>query len=122
MSNGGRIRHHERRYLSDPKNTILFVGYQAVGTLGRQILDGAEVVHLFGEEVMVRCQKKSITAYSAHADQPRLLAWLEPRKATLKRVFVVQGEEGSSEVLAEKIKSDLGVEAYVPKKAESIEI
>lgn len=122
MSNGGRIRHHERRYLPDPKSTILFVGYQAVGTLGRAILEGAKVVHILGDEVAVHCQIRTITAYSAHADQPRLLAWLKPRSATLKKVFVVQGEEGSSEVLAEKIKSDLSVEAHVPQKGEEIEI
>ncbi len=122
MSNGGRIRHHERRYLSDPKSIILFVGYQAVGTLGRAILEGAKVVHMFGEEVAVRCEIRTISAYSAHADQPRLLAWLRPREKELKRVFVVQGEEGSSEVLAGKIKSDLSVDSYVPKSKEEVVI
>ena len=122
MSNGGRIRHHERRYLSDPKSTILFVGYQAVGTLGRAILEGAKTVHIFGEEVSVRCQIRTITAYSAHADQPRLLAWLKPRSETLKKVFVVQGEEGSSEIFAAKVKEELAVDSYVPQKAEEIVI
>lgn len=122
MSNGGRIRHHERRYLPDPKSTILFVGYQAVGTLGRAILEGAKSVHIFGEEVFVHCHIRTITAYSAHADQPRLLAWLKPREKSLKKVFVVQGEEGSSEVLAEKIKTELEVDSYVPKKGEEIVI
>lgn len=122
MSNGGRIRHHERRYLSDPKSTILFVGYQAVGTLGRAILEGAKTVRIFGEEVPVRCQIRTITAYSAHADQPRLLAWLKPRSETLKKVFVVQGEEGSSEVLAAKIRDELAIGSHVPKKNEEIVI
>ena len=122
MSNGGRIRHHERRYLSDPKSTILFVGYQAVGTLGRAILEGAKTVHIFGEEVAVRCQIRTITAYSAHADQPRLLAWLKPRSETLKKVFVVQGEEGSSEILAAKIRDELAISSHVPKKNEEVVI
>lgn len=122
MSNGGRIRHHERRYLPDPKSTILFVGYQAVGTPGRAILDGAKSIRLFGEDVPVHCQIRSITAYSAHADQPRLLAWLEPRKDSLKKVFVVQGEEGSSEVLAAKIKDTMAVDSYVPKSKEEVVI
>jgi metallo-beta-lactamase family protein len=122
MSNGGRIRHHERRYLPDPKSIILFVGYQAIGTLGRAILEGARVVRIFGEEVPVRCEIRTITAYSAHADQPRLLAWLAPRKKTLKKVFVVQGEEGSSEALAAKIQTDLSVESYVPKSKEEVVI
>jgi len=122
MSNGGRIRHHERRYLPDPKSIILFVGYQATGTLGRAILEGAKVVRLFGEEVPVRCEIRTITAYSAHADQPRLLEWLKPRSGMLKKVFVVQGEEGSSEILASKVKEELSVDSYVPKKAEEIVI
>lgn len=122
MSNGGRIRHHERRYLQDPKSIILFIGYQAMGTLGRAILEGAKVVSLFGEEVPVRCEIRTITAYSAHADQPRLLAWLKPREKELKRVFVVQGEEGSSEVLAGKIRNDLAVDAHVPKGKEEVVI
>jgi metallo-beta-lactamase family protein len=122
MSNGGRIRHHERRYLSDPKSTILFVGYQAVGTLGRAILEGAKSVRLFGEEVPVRCGVRTITAYSAHADQPRLLAWLKPRSPALKKVFVVQGEEGSSEVLAAKIRDELAVDADVPKQGDEVVI
>ncbi len=122
MSNGGRIRHHEQRYLPDPNSTILFVGYQAVGTLGRAILEGAKTVHIFGEEIPVRCQIRTITAYSAHADQPRLLAWLKPRSEALKKVFVVQGEEGSSEILAAKIRDELAVGAHVPKKNEEIVI
>ena len=122
MSNGGRIRHHERRYLPDPKSIILFVGYQATGTLGRAILEGAKVVRLFGEEVPVRCEIRTITAYSAHADQPRLLEWLKPRSGMLKKVFVVQGEEGSSEILAAKVKEELSVDSYVPQKAEEIVI
>lgn len=120
MSNGGRILHHERRYLSDPKSTILFVGYQAVGTLGKRILDGAKEVRIFGEEVPVNCHIETITAYSAHADQPRLLAWLRPQKDRLKKVFVVQGEEDSSDILAEKIRTDLDLDAYVPKEKEEV--
>jgi len=115
MSNGGRILHHERRYLSDPKNCLLFVGYQGAGTLGRKILEGVKTVKIFGEEVPVRCSIRSLSSYSAHADQPRLLAWLAPRRQTLKKVFVVQGESDSSEVLAQKIRDDLAITAEVPK-------
>ncbi|MDO8504763.1 MAG: MBL fold metallo-hydrolase [Candidatus Liptonbacteria bacterium] len=122
MSNGGRIKYHEMRYLPDPKSTILFVGYQASGTPGRAILEGAKTVRMSGADVKVRCKKRSITAYSAHADQPRLLAWLKPRSKTLKRVFVVQGEESSSEILAGKIKETLFLDAYVPKAREEIVI
>ncbi len=114
MSHGGRILHHERRYLPDPKSTILFVGYQASGSLGRRILEGAKSVRIFGEEVPVKCRVKEISAYSAHADQQQLLDWLKPMRLSLKKVFVVQGEKGASEVLAQKIRDEYAVEAVVP--------
>lgn len=120
MSNGGRILHHEMRYLPDQKSTILFVGYQAKGSLGREIMDGAQTVRIFGEMVPVRCKKVDIPGYSAHADQPRLLLWLMPMRRTLKKVFVVQGEEESSAALARKIVDDLAVAAEVPKLGETV--
>jgi metallo-beta-lactamase family protein len=115
MSHGGRILHHELRYLPDPKNTILFVGYQARGSLGRQILDGAKKVNILGEEIEVRCRKKTISSYSAHADQLQLLAWLRPMRFSLKTVFVAQGEPEASAALAQKIKDELAVKAVIPK-------
>ena len=114
MSNGGRILHHEKRYLPDPKSVILFVGYQAEGSLGKKIRDGVSPVFIHGQEVPVRCRKISIEGYSAHADQRQLLAWLSPMRKTLKRVFVVQGEQEGSEVLAKKIGDDLSIAAEVP--------
>ena len=120
MSNGGRILHHEMRYLSDPKNTILFVGYQAVGSLGRRILEGAKSVRIFGEEIPVRCRIREISAYSAHADQGQLLDWLKPLRLSLKKVFVVQGEGSASEVLAGKIRDNYAIDAVVPKEGEKV--
>ena len=122
MSNGGRILHHEMRYLPDPKSTILFVGYQAEGTLGRMILNGATEVHIFGETVQVRCRVINIPGYSAHADQPHLLNWLSSMRASLKKVFVVQGDQSSSEVLAGKITEEFGIVAEVPKPGEIAEL
>lgn len=119
MSQGGRILHHERRYLSDPKSTILFIGYQAEGSLGRRILDGARSVKILGEEVPVRCRMKAIGGYSAHADQPRLLNWLRPMKLSLKKVFVVQGEQSQSMPFADKIRDELAIEAVVPSEGDS---
>jgi metallo-beta-lactamase family protein len=119
MSNGGRILHHERRYLSDPKSTILFVGYQSRGTLGRKILEGARSVRIFGEEVPVRCRVRQISGYSAHADQPRLISWLRPMRLKLKRVFVVQGEPEASEALAQRIRDELALETAIPRAGES---
>ena len=120
MSNGGRILHHESRYLSDPKSEIIFVGYQANGSLGRELLDGATEVKIFGETVPVRCREVNIPGYSAHADQPRLLAWVGAMRSSLKKVFVVQGEQESSEVLAGKITSEFAVTAEVPTPGESV--
>lgn len=122
MSQGGRILHHELRYLPDPKSTILFVGYQSAGSLGRMIMEGAPEVRIFGETVPIRAKRRVISAYSAHADQPHLLAWLYPMREKIKKIFVVQGETGASEVLADKIGTDLGVEALVPKPHETIEL
>jgi metallo-beta-lactamase family protein len=120
MSNGGRILHHELRYLPDPKSEVVFVGYQAEGSMGRQLLEGATEVHIFGETVPVRCHKIDIPGYSAHADQPHLLDWLSSMKTSLKKVFVVQGEQASSETLAHKIIDVFGITAEVPHLNESV--
>lgn len=122
MSHGGRILHHEIRYLPSDKNMLLIIGYQAKGSMGRRIIEGATSVTIFGEHVPVHCQVRSVSAYSAHADQPRLLAWLHPMKASLKKVFLVQGEEDQSQALKEKIESDLGLPAVVPQAGETIEL
>ena len=122
MSNGGRILHHEARYLSDPNSLILFIGYQAKGTLGRQILDGEKTVKIFGEEVAVKCKVRNIPGYSAHADQNQLLDWLSPMRQELKKIFITQGEGGASEALSQKIKDELAVETAVPEKGGVFEI
>lgn len=119
MSNGGRILHHEMRYLPDPKSTIVFVGYQAEGSMGRQILEGATEVRIFGEAIPVRAHRVNIPGYSAHADQPHLVSWVGAMKG-LKKAWVVQGEGSSSAALAEKITKDLGVAAEVPKVGETV--
>jgi metallo-beta-lactamase family protein len=122
MSQGERIIHHERRYLSDPKNMILFIGYQVKNSLGRLILDGAEKVKISGEEVPVRCKVKSISGYSAHADQNGLLNWLRPMKKNLKKIFIVQGEEEQMIPLSQKIKDELAVDTHIPSLGESVEL
>ena len=122
MSHGGRILHHERHYLPDPKSTLLIIGYQSVGSLGRRLLDGAGSVKIFGEEVPVRCRVKNIGGYSAHADQAQLLAWLYPRRTTLKKVFLVQGEEGAGAALGQKIRDELAVEALMPEMGKPYEL
>ena len=114
MSQGGRIIHHEKEYLPDPKSQILFVGYQVKGSLGRRIMDGEKTVRIMGEEVPVRAKPVVIQGYSAHADQKQILDWLSPMRDTLKKVFVVQGEEDQSQPLADKIEDELAVSAEIP--------
>ncbi|OGY57665.1 MAG: hypothetical protein A3C03_01135 [Candidatus Colwellbacteria bacterium RIFCSPHIGHO2_02_FULL_45_17] len=120
MSNGGRIQHHEKRYLSDPKNTILFIGYQAQGSLGRSILEGATTVSIHGEDIPVKARVEAIGAYSAHADQPALIDWLRPTHRNLKKVFLVHGEEDQMEALAAKIRDDLAVETIIPSQGDEV--
>lgn len=114
MSHGGRILHHEKRYLPDPNSTLLIIGYQASGSLGRRILDGEKTVKIHGEAVAINCRVKAIGGYSAHADQPQLLSWLKSQKQNFKKIFVVQGEEDQSAALTQKIKDELAVEAEIP--------
>lgn len=116
MSNGGRILHHELRHLPDPNTTILFIGYQAQGTLGRAILDGAPVVRIMGEDIPVRCKMATISGYSAHADQPLLLQWIAPMRNSLKKLFVVHGDPDQMEPFAQKIRDEYAVDAVIPTK------
>lgn len=124
MSQGGRIVHHEARYLSDPASTILFVGYQVQGSLGRRIRDEEPEVTVVGRRVPVRCRVVSIGAYSAHADQNGLVEYVRQANqgGTLKKCFVVQGERDGAEALAMRIHGDLGVEAVVPEMGQSFEL
>lgn len=120
MSNGGRIVHHEKRYLGDPKNTILFVGYQAENSLGRRILDGNKKVRIHGREIAVRARVKAIGAYSAHADQPALLEWLRPMRKNLKKVFMVHGEEDQMQALSTKIRDEIAVDTAIPSEGDEV--
>lgn len=121
MSQGGRILHHETRYLSDPKSTILFVGYQVQGSLGRRILDKEPHVTIFGQLIPVKCHVKAIGGYSAHADQQGLMDFLKQihAKGNLARVFIVQGEPDAVAALGERVTSELGVEAFTPDQGAS---
>lgn len=114
MSQGGRILHHEKMYLPDPKSTLLIIGYQVKGSLGRKLLDGEPLIKIHGVEVPVRAKILQIAGYSAHADQPQLLAWLNPMRLSLKKVFVVQGEPEVARILAGIIADQLAISAVVP--------
>ncbi len=122
MCTGGRIKHHLKNNIEDPKNLVLFVGYQAVGTLGRIILDGnKDAVRILGKERQVRAQVAKVNGFSAHADRNELLSWLMDLKKQPKRVFVVHGERESSEAFAEFVREKTsGWDVVVPEYEETI--
>ena len=122
MSTGGRIIRHEQIYLSDPRNTILFVGYQSAGSLGRQIEEGMKNVSINGQKVNVKAEIAVITGYSSHKDRDGLVAFVENTASTLKKVFVVMGEPKSSMFLAQRLKDYLGVDAIHPEEGETVEL
>jgi len=122
MSSGGRIRAHEAQYLPDPNAMILFVGYQAPGSLGRRIQEGGKKVTINGEIVTVRAKIASLEGYSGHKDREGLLDFVEEARDTLKKVFVVMGEPKSESFLAQRIRDFIGIDAVVPEKGQQIEI
>ncbi len=122
MSNGGRIMGHERRFLPDKNATILFIGYQAAGTLGRQILDGAKQVNVDGMNVKINAELKSIMGYSSHKDSDHLVDFVGETAKTVKKVFVTMGEPKSAMFLVQRLRDYLGVDAVMPKRGETIEL
>jgi len=114
MSHGGRIRAHERMYLGDTKTTLLLVGYQTVGSIGRLLQDGAKRVRIDGDEVKVRARIETIHGYSGHADRDGLLDFVAHTKNTVRQVFVAMGEEKASLFLVQRLRDYLGVKAEAP--------
>lgn len=113
MCEAGRIRHHLKYNLWDSRNSIVFVGYQAEGTLGRTLLDGAEEVTLFGEKVNVAAKIHNLEGFSGHADRDGLLTWLKGFQIKPKQIFLVHGELQSKIDFAEVVKRELGYEPVV---------
>ena len=116
MSTGGRILHHEMMYLSDARNTILFVGYQAVGTFGRRLSDGQKQVVMVGNPIAVAARVETIFSYSSHKDSDHLVEFVATAADSLKRVFVVMGEPKASLFLAQKLRDNLNVDAIYPER------
>lgn len=114
MCEAGRIRHHLKHNLWRPECTILFVGYQAVGTLGRAIVEGAEEVKLFGEPIQIRARIEKLAGMSGHADKNGLIKWVEAFKEKPKKVFVVHGEDSVCKLFTECLKIEHGIDAYAP--------
>jgi metallo-beta-lactamase family protein len=122
MSHGGRVRTHELHYLPDRNATILFVGYQAVGSLGRRIKDGAKKVEIDGTWVKVRARVREVHGYSAHKDGEHILAFIEEAQDSLEKIFVAMGEPRSALFLTQRIRDFLGLDAVAPAAGEIHEI
>jgi metallo-beta-lactamase family protein len=119
MATAGRVLHHLRRRLPDPNNTVLLVGYQAFGTRGRQLQDGAQTVRIFGEDVPVRAKVETIQGFSAHADANGLLRWLKSAAKAPKQVFLVHGDPEPAKILADRIRKEIGWPVTVPQMGET---
>ena len=127
MLTGGRIIHHLKDFLPDPACTLLFIGYQGEGTLGRHLQEGGKTARLDGQEYEVRCRVRSISGFSAHADEHELAAWLSHFAAAGQRgngepktVFIVHGDPDAAQALAKQVHDHLGMNAHVPHYEERV--
>ncbi len=120
MCEAGRIKHHLKHNLWRPESTILFVGYQAEGTLGRRLIEHEKVVKIFSEEIGVNAQIVHLNAFSGHADQKHLVEWVENISKKPKKIFLVHGEYDVEQVLAGVLESKLGIETVIPDRDESV--
>jgi metallo-beta-lactamase family protein len=122
MCEAGRIRHHLKHNLWKSNSTILFVGYQSEGTVGRKLIDGATSVKLFGEEIAVHANIESISGISGHADKDMMINWLYNLKTTPERVFVNHGNDTVCDSFAEHITNMLGFSATAPYSGDSFDL
>ena len=113
MATGGRVLHHLRRHLPDERATVLVSGYQAAGTRGRKLLEGAKTLRMFGEDVPVRCHVEALDGFSAHADRNDLMRWLRGFRRAPRMLHVVHGEPDAANALAELVRAELRWEVNV---------
>ncbi len=122
MCEQGRILHHLRNGIEDPRNTVLITGYQAADTLGRKLVEKWQEVRIFGEPMRVRAEISSLDELSGHADQGELLEWVKPIAGGLRKVFLVHGEPEQTATLAKLLESRFGVSVHIARRGESVEI
>lgn len=122
MSHGGRILAHESRYLEDKNNTLLLVGYQTVGSIGRRLQDGAKSIKINNQNVKVRARVATIRGWSGHADRDQLIGFVERGGHQIEKVFVAMGEERSALFLVQRLRDYLGVDAVAPSPGEVVNI
>jgi metallo-beta-lactamase family protein len=122
MCEAGRILHHLRNNIENPRNTILITGFQAEHTLGRKLVDKWEEVNIFGEPMRVRAEIESLLELSGHADQRELLEWVAPISPGLKRIFLVHGELPAQQTLAKLLEERYHLPVTIPARGESFDI
>ncbi len=121
MCNGGRILQHFKHRLWNEKNALVFVGYQAQGTLGREIVDGATKINVYGEDIIVKAKVHTINGFSAHADQNGLIEWMD-KFTRLDKIFLIHGERDKQEIFQKEIEKRLHKKSHIVKHAERIGI
>lgn len=122
MATGGRILHHLKLRLPDPRTTVLFAGYQAEGTTGRDLLEGASEVRIHGQDVPVRAHVAQLSGLSAHADAEELVLWLSRREREPQEVVLVHGEPGAQAAFAERLSRELGWSSVSPRLGDTISV
>ena len=122
MATGGRVLHHLAQRLPEPRNTVVLVGFQAEGTRGRALADGAKAVKMLGRYVAVRAEVVDVPAFSVHADQREILSWLKTTPRAPETTFIVHGEPPAAEALHSAIERDLGWAAAVPRYLEQVRL
>lgn len=122
MGSGGRVTHHLKNFLPHPQNSVLLVGYQAMGTPGQQLRDGARSIRIHGKDVAVQAAIVDIEAFSVHADRSELVEWLASARERPTAVYLVHGEEDSARALAEQIRRDLHIPAVVAEPGQIVEV
>jgi metallo-beta-lactamase family protein len=122
MCTGGRVLHHLQRFLPDERSTILFIGFQAAGTRGRSLIDGASELKLLGQYVPVRARIARIEALSAHADHAELVAWLRASAVAPRQAFVTHGEPAASDAFRRRLHDTFGWAARVPEIGETVSL
>ncbi|MDP3254732.1 MBL fold metallo-hydrolase RNA specificity domain-containing protein, partial [Bosea sp. (in: a-proteobacteria)] len=122
MATGGRVLHHLKTFAPHARNTILFSGFQAAGTRGRAMLQGAQETKIHGEWIPVRAAVQELSMLSAHADSNELLRWLSGFRHAPTRIFIVHGEDEGSEALRVRIDRELGWNAVVPRQDQAFKL
>jgi metallo-beta-lactamase family protein len=122
MATGGRVLHHLARRLPDPRNAVVLAGFQAEGTRGRALLEGAKTLHIYGEDVPVKAEVIELGQFSAHADRGEILRWLAGMPGPPRQTFLVHGEPAAASALQTTIQSKLGWRVTLPQYRQTVEL